>query len=42
LLDGEPIAMDLDQLLAAGIDGLFSDDPAAARAALRRLSREAR
>jgi glycerophosphoryl diester phosphodiesterase len=30
---------ELDQLLAAGVDGLFSDDPAAARAAVQRLLR---
>lgn len=31
---------ELAQLLAAGVDGLFSDDPAAARSALRRLHAE--
>jgi glycerophosphoryl diester phosphodiesterase len=37
--DGRPqsFAEELDQLLATGIDGLFSDDPAAARAAVKRL-----
>ena len=36
--DGTPQSFgeELDQLLAAGVDGLFSDDPAAARAAVRR------
>jgi glycerophosphoryl diester phosphodiesterase len=32
---------ELDQLLAAGVDGVFSDDPAAARAAVRRRLRDA-
>jgi glycerophosphoryl diester phosphodiesterase len=38
--DGTPQSFgeELDQLLAAGVDGVFSDDPAAARAAVRRLA----
>jgi glycerophosphoryl diester phosphodiesterase len=41
--DGVPQSFgeELDQLLGAGVDGLFSDDPAAARAAVRRFLQRA-
>ena len=42
--DGSPQSFmeELDALLAAGVDGLFCDDPAAARAALKRRQRSVR
>ncbi len=42
--DGVPQSFgeELDQLLQAGVDGVFSDDPAAARAAVNRLQLRAR